>query len=120
MTKYIQTVVTAPVAGQEQEFNHWYDNTHLPEVLALPGFVAAQRYELVGPDAEERASYLAVYDIETDDIDATFKALVTGVQTTMTRTDAMDEQATVVNVYRVLGERRTAEDSAATVGEQGR
>jgi hypothetical protein len=107
VTKYIQTVVTAPVAGQEQEFNRWYDHTHLPEVLALPGFVSAQRYELVG----DRPSYLAVYELETDDIDATLEALTAGARTTMTRTDAMDEPATVVNVYRVLGERRTAEDS---------
>jgi hypothetical protein len=51
MTGYIQTVVTAPVVGREDEFNRWYDDTHLPEMLQVPGFVAGRRYTLAGPRA---------------------------------------------------------------------
>ena len=32
--------------SREQEFNEWYDAVHLPEVLATPGMVSAQRYKL--------------------------------------------------------------------------
>lgn len=37
-------VFTDPVPGREAEYDEWYDGTHLPELLALPGFVAAHRW----------------------------------------------------------------------------
>jgi len=72
MTAYIQTVVTAPVVGREDEFNRWYEDTHLPEVLQVPGFVAGRRYALTGPGAADGPRFLAVYEIETDDLAAPF------------------------------------------------
>ncbi len=47
----------------EDEFNAWYDTEHLPELLALPGFLDAARYEALagGP------KYLALYELETPD-----------------------------------------------------
>lgn len=54
-----------PTAGMEDEFNDWYPNTHLPEVVALPGFISAQRYavpdELLG---QVPYSHATVYEIE--------------------------------------------------------
>jgi hypothetical protein len=49
MTAYIQTVLSRPIPGTEEEFNRWYDSTHMPEVLSLPGFVAGQRYAPAAP-----------------------------------------------------------------------
>jgi hypothetical protein len=107
---YIQTVMTAAVPGREDEFNRWYDDTHLPEVLALPGFVAAQRFAQTGPGAADRPRYLCVYEIETDDLAATLAALGAAAPT-MTMSEAMDQQATVIDVYQVHGQRRTARGS---------
>lgn len=51
-----------PEPGYEDEFNHWYNTEHVPELLACPGFRAASRYELVdGIDGSLR--YLALYDM---------------------------------------------------------
>ena len=54
-------IVTVDVekAGAEA-FNRWYDEVHVPEILACPGWIANARYECV--DGEPR--YLAVYDLE--------------------------------------------------------
>ena len=43
----------------EEEFNAWYNTEHLPELLALPGFLDAARYVATrgGP------KYLAVYEL---------------------------------------------------------
>jgi hypothetical protein len=57
---------------KEKEFNDWYDNVHLNDVLETPGFTGAIRYENTSP-AEGEAKYLAVYQIETDDIDEFMK-----------------------------------------------
>jgi len=118
VTAYIQTVVTAPFAGREDEFNRWYDEIHLPEVLAVPGFVAGQRFALTGLRAVDRPRYLSVYEIETDDLTATLNALGAAAQT-MTRSDAMDQQATIVDIYQVQAERRTAGRGAGHAGGPG-
>ncbi len=55
---------------REGEFNNWYHHTHLSDTVKTPGFLAARRYQaktFVGG----RADYLALYEIETDDIDRT-------------------------------------------------
>jgi hypothetical protein len=48
-------------AAQEPEFNRWYNEEHLAERLAVPGFLSAARYEAVkgGP------KHLAVYELES-------------------------------------------------------
>jgi hypothetical protein len=44
MNQSILLVLTNPVPGREAEFNDWYDNRHVPEVLAVPGFVSCTRF----------------------------------------------------------------------------
>lgn len=70
--KNVLVVMTNPVAGREDEFNDWYENQHIADVLALPGFVGAQRFELgdgqVGPELSPQGyhRYLVLYEIEID------------------------------------------------------
>ena len=65
MAKGIMILETYPVSPeQEAEYNEWYDNVHLQEVCALPGFLGARRYAPSGPGAP----YLAIYEIESDDV----------------------------------------------------
>jgi hypothetical protein len=47
-------------ADKEPEFNRWYNEEHLAERLAIPGFLSGARYEAVkgGP------KHLAVYELE--------------------------------------------------------
>jgi hypothetical protein len=74
MPKAIMVVQTGPVSAErEEEYNDWYAGTHIPEVLAVPGFVGARRYKLAGGDGAP--SYLAIYEIEADDIFAPVKEL---------------------------------------------
>ena len=48
----------------EAEFNDWYNTEHIAELLAVPGILAAARYEATkgGP------KYLAVYELENADV----------------------------------------------------
>lgn len=68
MGKYTYVVMSNPVAGKEEEYNRWYTDQHLPDVLAVPGFVAAQRFRVDDKDSKLPHRYLALYEIETDDI----------------------------------------------------
>ena len=69
--RWVSLVETNPVTGQEQAFNDWYDD-HLAEVLESPGFVAASRF-VIGEQLEGRGRYLAIYYIESDDIEETIR-----------------------------------------------
>ncbi len=70
---FIQIVFSNPAPGKEDEFNDWYDNVHVPELLAIPGFVSAQRYDLLeagiyrvpGGFAPEHR-YLCIYEMKGD------------------------------------------------------
>ncbi|HET9715768.1 MAG TPA: hypothetical protein VFP60_06235 [Pseudolabrys sp.] len=45
----------------EDEFNRWYEEEHLPEREAIPGFLSARRFRAV----EGEPKYLALYDLES-------------------------------------------------------
>ncbi len=53
-------------AAREQEFNRWYEDVHIPDILDTGAFHTAYRYESLDPEAT-KAKYLAIY--ETDNID---------------------------------------------------
>lgn len=76
MAKCKLVALTTPLPGKEAEFNDWYQNTHLPEIIAIPGFQGAQRFKLVakmmGADDNQ---YLAIYDAESDDPGALMAAM---------------------------------------------
>ncbi|MDT5348454.1 MAG: hypothetical protein QOH91_1741 [Mycobacterium sp.] len=73
MAKGIIHVETRPSApDREQEYNTWYDEVHIPELLALDGFVSARRLRPV--DGE--GPYLALYEIEGDDLQTILNNMV--------------------------------------------
>ena len=59
---------------RNSEFNNWYNTVHIPDVLKdSPGFKRATRYLIKDP-AKDKGKYLALYEIETDDIKKTMEA----------------------------------------------
>jgi hypothetical protein len=56
------------------EFDEWYDTVHIPDIITgSPGFRSATRYVIKHP-AAGRGTYLAIYEIETADIEKTMEA----------------------------------------------
>jgi hypothetical protein len=72
-------VYTNPVEGREDEYNRWYDEVHIPDLLQIAGgFSSAQRFRIAD---EQRAGasvspygYLCIYEIDGD-VEATFAAI---------------------------------------------
>lgn len=82
--KHIFFALTNAAEGRDDDFNEWYDTFHLKEVVGnCPGFVAGQRYKL---SAQQRAGegtgrpspwgYIAIYEIEGDDLPAIHEGVV--------------------------------------------
>ena len=68
MRRFKMLVFSEPFAGQDDEFNAWYTQQHLNDLVALPGFTSAQRFTLHSVSMGTTLNkYLAIYDVETDD-----------------------------------------------------
>jgi len=68
--QHIFIALTNPAPGREAEFNQFYDDIHVPDVLGSQGWVAAQRYRLSSeqrPDQSPPWMYLAVYEVTCPD-----------------------------------------------------
>jgi antibiotic biosynthesis monooxygenase (ABM) superfamily enzyme len=46
--------------GMEAEYNRWYDTRHIPQRLAVPGYLGAARYERT---AQGNTRYMAFYEL---------------------------------------------------------
>jgi hypothetical protein len=77
MAQDLFIALTNPIEGEDEAFNKWYDAQHVPEVLDVPGVVAAQRYDIVElnvPDDQELPAqlpppthrYMVIYELDND------------------------------------------------------
>ena len=115
MAKYTFLALTNPVAGKENEFNEWYDKHHIPDVINVPGFISGQRFKLAdaqfgNAEATKAYRYLALYEIETDDVAATIKELIArGGTADMVASDAIDRKA-LTYMFTPIREKVMAKD----------
>ena len=55
-------VVTMDVdEADEAEFNKWYNEQHLPERMAIPGYISARRFKL--EDGNNALKYLCIWEM---------------------------------------------------------
>jgi hypothetical protein len=89
-------VLSNPVEGREDEYNDWYTNTHIEEVLAIEGFHAAQRFKFspgrMSKEAPHR--YLAIYEIEDGKRKQAEDAVIAASRADMKISDALVWPAT--------------------------
>jgi hypothetical protein len=107
--RYVLVVMADAVPGREAEFNDWYSNVHIPDLLTIPGLRAAQRF-VVATDCLSGGSpkYLAIYEVETEDL-ARFKAALGAKAKTITLSPALDRASITMRYFRELGPRATAD-----------
>ncbi len=106
-SKYTFVVLSNPTAGNEAEYNRWYNDQHLPDVLNVPGFVRAQRFKLsdaqMAGEADKTHRYLALYEIETDNVAAALKDLASRVGTNdMIMSDAIDMKTVSARIFEPI------------------
>lgn len=94
MSRYVFLVMTNSVEGKDSELSEWYAERHLADVVALPAFVSAQHFRLASrsPAQDAAHQHLALYEVETDDLDAAHAHLASVLRTdAMPLTDCLDE-----------------------------
>jgi len=55
--------------AREDEFNEWYDNMHIPDMLEVPGMISATRWVSAESRENQQRKYLALYELETDSVE---------------------------------------------------
>jgi hypothetical protein len=110
MQRGIVLVFSAPASpDREDEYNQWYDDVHLKEVLAVDGFVDGRRYEL-DPDQPRPPApgtplavqpYVAVYEVEAEQVSDAAAALAAALPSMhMSSAISLDPRPTTV-YYRL-------------------
>ncbi len=118
MGKYKLLVLTNAINGRDDEFNRWYDNQHIPDALDVPGYITAQRFRLADTQMAgapaSRWRYLAIYEIESDDLKATMNESMSRAGTgRMPQSDAADHASSTIFAAIPIGPRVTADDIRA-------
>lgn len=118
MATSVFVVHTNPVEGREDEYNTWYTERHLKDVVAIPGFVRARRYHR--SDAQFAPlpgfRYLAIYEIEGDPAEA-MRALRRALKSGLEVSEAMASEV-YATVYEPITDWVTAEAEVAATDER--
>lgn len=101
--KHLVLVFSNPVKGQEDEYDRWYEDVHLGEMLATTGWQGAQRFAL----ADEMWNacphgYLAVYEAEADDPKSVLPHL-NATRAKRQQNAAFDKKTAAVWVFSEIG-----------------
>jgi hypothetical protein len=106
--KYTFLAFTNPTSGKEDEYNKWYDEHHMIDVINVPGFVSARRFRLAPKQFQFNTvppayRYLAQYEIETDDVEGTLQEVVNRAGgADMVMVDAIDMSTLSAPLYEEI------------------
>ena len=103
MAKYSMVVQSQAQPGRDDDYNAWYDGQHFGDICAIPGVTGGRRLEQVMTVAGEPGlKYLAIYDIETDDMGGVMAEMGRrGAEGLMPISDALDAPASQLWIYKV-------------------
>jgi hypothetical protein len=111
----IQLVFSNPIEGREEEFNEWYDNVHVPDLLAIPGLLSAHRYDLQDAAINRNPAmpapthrYLCIYEMEGDVDTIMAKVQDSVLSGGITMTDAMDVMQSRLSFWSPRGPKVTS------------
>jgi hypothetical protein len=81
MARYVLIANNGPTDGEDDDadYNRWYDEVHVPDLLAVPGITSARRFRVV-MSRRSNPPYLALYEIETDDLQSVMDHMGSGIR----------------------------------------
>jgi hypothetical protein len=101
--KHLCVVLTEPTEGKEAEFDDYYENIHLDEVLATTGWESAQRFVLTDEIGQKcPLPYLALYEVEADDPKAIIRKM-NETRAQRQQSDALNRKTAAVWVFSETG-----------------
>ena len=116
--RYAYLVMSDPLPGREFDFNDFYQNTHMGDLVQLPGWTGAQRFRLVpvAPRTTQplyRRGNLIIWDQEGDDLgklQSESRAAIAGGKSRLIPGFDYSPDGPVSTTYQVIGPRVTRPD----------
>ncbi len=117
--RYVYLVMADPLPGREFDFNDGYQNTHMGDLVQLPGWTGAQRFRLVAsvmPRTTQplyRRGNLIIWDQEGDDlanIQSESREAIAGGKSRLIPGFDYSPEGPVSVTYQVIGPRVTRPD----------
>jgi hypothetical protein len=116
--RFVYLVMSDPLPGREADFNDAYQNTHMGDLVQLPGWTGAQRFRLVPVTPRTthplyRRGYLIIWDQEGNDlgkIQSESRAAIAGGKSRLIAGFDYSSDGPVSTTYRVIGPRVTRPD----------
>lgn len=107
MHTHLYMVLVSPKEGREKDWLDWHANQHSLDMLDVDGIISCKRFEIA--NAQMRADppwqYMAIYEIETDDLSRVFAEVKARFGTSlMPTTDASEPGRTVSVAWIPLSE----------------
>lgn len=69
MSRALLLAWATAVDGGEQDLDQWYEDVHIPQVRSLiPSITTVTRYRLSDPASGDTGRFLAVYEMDQDDV----------------------------------------------------
>jgi hypothetical protein len=100
MAKFMMVVASSAQPGRDDDYNEWYDTDHIHEICALPGVISGKRYTAAPSPNEVPGQYLALYEIETDDLTSVMAEMGRRAATgEMSMSDALDRDSAKMWFY---------------------
>ena len=96
---YLQTMPVSP--DKDADYNKWYNDTHLAEIVSVEGIVSARRFAPM----DGNGPYIAIYELDCDDLDAVVQRLgELGASGKMSSLEVLSmETPPIPKVYRQIG-----------------
>ena len=67
MARFQMIFITASKPGRGEEYSEWCRTQHFPDLMRIPGVVAAKRFKVLSKDADDRTHFVAIVEVECDD-----------------------------------------------------
>ena len=101
--KHLCVVLTEPTQGKAAEFDSYYENVHLDEVLATTGWESAQRFVLTDQNGQKYPlPYLALYEIEAPDPSVVIRKM-NDTRAKRQQSDSLNRRPAAVWVFSATG-----------------
>lgn len=101
--KHLCVVLTEPAEGKAAEFDDYYENIHLDEVLTTTGWKNAQRFVLTDQVGKPcPLPHLALYEIEADDAKSVIRKM-NDTRALRQQSDSLNRKTAAVWVFSEAG-----------------
>lgn len=102
MGKFLMVVTSDAKDGRDEEYNAWYDSTHLADICSIPGVTGGKRYDAIPTTPNPQPTpYLAIYEIEADDPASVLGELMKRAEAgQIVMSDALDAENAKIWMYK--------------------